>query len=326
MCIIAIKNIGIEMPSTDTIETMWTNNPDGAGFMYAKDGKVHIEKGFMKLSEFLDRLDRLKGCFDTTATPFVLHLRITTHGGTSAENCHPFPISDNVAVLQKPVCNTDIGVAHNGIIHILPRPKISDTMEYIVSQMAYIKRADRKFYENQNLLTLIENAIDSKMALLAGDGTITTIGAFEKHGGMLYSNSSYEPRLSYSYYDTTFGSTGYYRYSAGSSTPKYVPAKRNKSYVKALMSFMDNESLDITVKDNTNGELMDMYDYAVDAKHRLYCLDWETGCAYRVHGFSVIGNVKYEADKAQTYECYSNYDDLLLGCYSCVSAPPWEQD
>ena len=41
MCIIAIKPAGTHLPTTTTIENMWYNNRDGAGFMYAKDGNVH---------------------------------------------------------------------------------------------------------------------------------------------------------------------------------------------------------------------------------------------------------------------------------------------
>ena len=44
MCIIAAKPAGIALPNAETIETMWYANPDGAGFMYAHDGKVVIEK------------------------------------------------------------------------------------------------------------------------------------------------------------------------------------------------------------------------------------------------------------------------------------------
>ena len=40
MCVIAAKPSGVKMPSVSTIENMWYKNPDGAGFMYALNGKV----------------------------------------------------------------------------------------------------------------------------------------------------------------------------------------------------------------------------------------------------------------------------------------------
>ena len=42
MCIIAAKPIGVKMPNEETIRTMWNNNNDGAGFMCAANGRVHI--------------------------------------------------------------------------------------------------------------------------------------------------------------------------------------------------------------------------------------------------------------------------------------------
>ena len=191
MCIIAAKPAGVAMPSRDTIRTMWDGNRDGAGLMYLEGGKVTIEKGFMTYKSFAKKLDQLEKRLDLTRTPVVMHFRITTHGGTKPENCHPFPITDSVGALKKLTSRTDIGVAHNGIIHIIPRSGISDTMEYIASQLAPLKRALPRFYENKNAMLLVKNAIDSKMAFLTKEGKIYTIGDFVTDKGVLYSNRSY---------------------------------------------------------------------------------------------------------------------------------------
>ena len=44
MCIIAIKPAGVKLPADTTLENCWYNNPDGAGFMYAAGGTVHIQR------------------------------------------------------------------------------------------------------------------------------------------------------------------------------------------------------------------------------------------------------------------------------------------
>ena len=62
MCVIAAKPAGIEMPDIETITEMWYMNPDGAGFMYADKGLVHIRKGFMELDDFLEAIEALKIC------------------------------------------------------------------------------------------------------------------------------------------------------------------------------------------------------------------------------------------------------------------------
>ena len=91
MCIIAIKDKGINLPSTKTLETMFRNNPDGAGFMYAKAGKVIIRKGFMTFKAFKSALDKI--C-DIDNLPLVMHFRIATSGSVDAGTTHPFPISN----------------------------------------------------------------------------------------------------------------------------------------------------------------------------------------------------------------------------------------
>lgn len=203
MCIIAIKPAGINMPTTETIDNMWYNNSDGAGFMYAACGTVHIEKGFMAPKAFKAALSRLEERIDTTSTPIVLHFRITTHGGTAPGNCHPFPVTEKLPLLQMTKCKTPLGVAHNGIIDIKPsRKDVSDTMEYIINQLAPLYQLKKDFYKEAAGKKLVYNAVKSKMVFLNGAGEIETIGDFiTGDDGILYSNLSYKARTIYHKWD-----------------------------------------------------------------------------------------------------------------------------
>lgn len=203
MCIIAIKPAGIKMPATETIENMWYNNNDGAGIMYATGGTVHIEKGFMSLKAFKTALKRLEKTIDVVSTPMVLHFRITTHGGTSAGNTHPFPVTEKLPLLQMTKCKAPLAVAHNGIIDIKPsRKDISDTMEYIITQLAPLYQLKKDFYKQPAGKKLIYNFIKSKMAFLDSTGRIETVGDFiTGDDGILYSNTSYKARIIYHKWD-----------------------------------------------------------------------------------------------------------------------------
>jgi len=192
MCVIVAKPSGIKMPTEDQITDMWYTNPDGAGFMYEKNGTVFIRKGFMHLQDFLDAIDQLGKKNDLQELPLVMHFRITTHGGTRPENCHPFPITDSVGVLTKLDSKTKLGVAHNGIIPITPRKDISDTMEYILTQLAPLHRAVPRFYANKDLMEMVYNAVHSKLAFLTDKGEIFTVGDFQERDGILYSNLNHE--------------------------------------------------------------------------------------------------------------------------------------
>lgn len=263
MCIIAIKPAGIKMPATTTIENMWYNNSDGAGLMYAKDGNVHIEKGLMTLKDFKAALKRLEKTIDTTSTPIVLHFRIATHGGTSAGNTHPFPVTEKLPLLQMTKCKTPLGVAHNGIIDIKPsRKDVSDTMEYIINQLAPLYQLKKDFYKEAAGKKLVYNAVKSKMVFLDSAGRIETIGDFITDEGMLYSNASYKARILYHNWDLwEFGKEWYEKHG------KY-------------MSWLTEDDGYII----SQGDLISAENYLTDRQGKLYRYDIEGDIAIPVDG------------------------------------------
>ena len=195
MCIIVVKKAGIAAPSDEMFENMWNHNPDGAGFMYAANGDVCIEKGFMEYKDFYKAYKRVEGKIDTVQTPMIFHFRITTHGGTSPENTHPFPVTDNLSMLRKLMCKTSLGVAHNGILSVQPRSGISDTMEYILTQLSTMKCINKHFPQDKYFRKLIENEIgSSRLAFLDMEGNISTVGDFvtDEQTGLMFSNTSYK--------------------------------------------------------------------------------------------------------------------------------------
>lgn len=200
MCIIIAKNKGLKMPDNKTLERCFTNNPDGAGIMYAKNNAVHIRKGFMTYADFNNYLNELGNHVSLKDTALVMHFRITTHGSTNSSNCHPYPISKKIKDLKKTSLITDIGVAHNGIIPIKCIPKLSDTQTYIAKKLSVIHKIQPDFYTNKYIMQRIENEIQSKMCFLTKDEKIYTIGEFIEDNGVLYSNHSYN-RSAFSLYD-----------------------------------------------------------------------------------------------------------------------------
>lgn len=199
MCIIVAKPKGASMPERETLRTCFTNNSNGAGIMWNLKGKVHIRKGFMEWDPFNAFLEELSTQINLKDTGVVCHFRITTHGKTSPQNCHPFPISNRIRDLKKLSLMTDVGCAHNGIIPIKTIHNLSDTQTYILKRLYNIQKAHPRFLESKRIMSQIKKEIGSKMAFLTSDGNIYTIGKFVEQEGVLYSNKSFEERFLYSY-------------------------------------------------------------------------------------------------------------------------------
>jgi len=279
MCIIVIKPAGVKMPAIETLENCWYNNNDGAGLMYASGGTVHIEKGFMSLKTFKDALNRLKKSIDIVNTPIVFHFRITTHGGTSPGNTHPFPVTEKIPLLQLTKSKAPLAVAHNGIISIKPsRKDISDTMEYIINQLAPLYQLKKDFYKHEAGKKLVYNFIKSKMVFLDGAGRIETVGQFEEDKGILYSNFSYCSYINYKTWDLW-----------DDYLLKYGATKK-------LLCWIDDGYII-----DKKGDLKEGYDYLIDKKGNVYEYDyWEDIC-YPINGsaFTVSGlPAQFDEEKA----------------------------
>jgi hypothetical protein len=290
MCIIAAKPAGVKMPTEETIRTMWSGNHDGAGLMYVENGRVQVEKGFMKLKDFLENLDQLASRLDLTSTPVVMHFRITTHGGTRPENTHPFPITDSVGALKKLKTSADVAVAHNGIINsVTPRKGISDTMEYIATQLAPLKRALPRFYESKDAMLLVKNAIQSRMAFLTSAGKIYTVGDFIDESGILYSNTSYKAPL-YSFRDIDWK---YYGNDLDDTYGEYdpKPAKSTSVKLEPDKAIYVNWLYDVGYIVTKHGTLLEGDDYLVDDEGKVWVYDFQYDLATRVDGARAYSNM-----------------------------------
>jgi len=192
MCIIVAKQMGIDMPSEETLKRCFQSNPDGAGFMWA-DGKiVQIRKGFMKFDDFIEALDREVPWYERKDTAIVMHFRIATHGKVQPGCCHPFPLTDDKKMMAATSTKSRIGVAHNGVIQgRTTNDNWSDSMDFIAYVMTPLMRMNPSFMHNSNALDLLEGACDSKLAILDNAGDIATVGHFYEEDGVLYSNTSF---------------------------------------------------------------------------------------------------------------------------------------
>jgi predicted glutamine amidotransferase len=190
MCIICASRINVRQPGEAAIRRMFANNPHGAGYMFARDGKVHIHKGYMDVESFLADI---RAEHFTAKDAVVYHFRISTQAGVNPAMTHPFPLSNKLAHMKALDVECRCGVAHNGIIRLTTDPankEYSDTALFIADYLSEIIRCSEDL-KDEGVLKLVHRLAGSKLAIMDGSGYVATVGSFINEKGLLFSNDSY---------------------------------------------------------------------------------------------------------------------------------------
>lgn len=345
MCIIVAKEKGKELPFKKTLKRCFENNSDGCGLMYVRDGKVVIDKGYMTFGDFYKRLKALKREFgnDLKDKALVMHFRIGTAGRNSAENTHPYPITNNTDLMKELDLECELGIAHNGIISEYNPTKqadkdadLNDTKIFIRDYISRFLELNTEFYKHSFARNLIlEESKHNKFAILDTKENIYTIGDFVEDNGIKYSNTTYK---SYSYYGGVYSSKYYDYYDDYYYDDWYSKAKTKQDEYDEYAELgnpyddYDFENIDLSTEDyNTfwelidaqelvvidnyknqyyvgdeNGvkELRDTQDYAIDVDNNIYEIDMEIGRANMIYKATEDKNVLYNSD----YEMVGYYD------------------
>ena len=191
MCIICVSPKRVRQPNVTTIRRMFQNNPDGAGYMVARDGKVIISKGFMNVDEYIEAI---RAEHFTAKDPVVYHFRISTQAGVNPQMTHPFPLSNRIEHMKELDVECSCGVAHNGVIRLTTDPRnreYSDTALFIANYLSLIIREPGDL-KDERVLKLIHRLAGSKLAIMDADGYIATVGEYINQKGLLFSNASFE--------------------------------------------------------------------------------------------------------------------------------------
>ena len=235
MCIIAVSKKGVKQPTLDQLRTMFDNNPDGAGYMVARKGKVSIHKGFMVWEDF-ERA--IKAEHFTEKDPVVYHFRISTQAGIKPSMTHPFPLTEDLKLCEKlDILSCPVGIAHNGIIHMTSDSKetrFSDTALFITEYMTKLIRNQQETGDPM-ILNMIDCLTNSKWAIMNGSGEISLVGKFFSKDGIMYSNMTYLPVKA-----KGKGNTGKYpTYKGSGSGPMYKWDAVNRLWVETTDNYMN---------------------------------------------------------------------------------------
>ena len=229
MCIIVVQPEKKKL-SRKIIETCFANNPDGAGYMFVRNNRLVVDKGFFTLDSFYQayKLDNL--VYGETS-PFILHFRIATHGTRTVDNCHPHRLSNTLAF------------AHNGIFTCVNGIRAKKSKSDTVRAGIIFKQLPSDWFYKKGLRVLVEEFFmqsSSYGAFLDNKGAIwmTSKNDWNKNKGIYYSNNTYSDNL---YWPT--------RYDRVENYGRYVEPKKTDR--KGCL--IDNESDVIPFDDTWNG-------------------------------------------------------------------------
>lgn len=223
MCVIINKKSGQKMIKEETLRKAFNHNSDGAGIAWTlgtpnNPKPITLKKGFMTFDALWDYITKMKRRYgeDLLDLSMIIHCRITTHGGTSQYNTHPFPISNDMDDLNAlSLKGLKTAVAHNGIVSSVNVPKTatySDTMLFIQKQLYPISELNPNWYGFPKVLEALKDIIGSKLSILNDKGEIYTVGEFHQLDGLEFSNLHFNTSYYGGHYSTYRGYRGYYGY------------------------------------------------------------------------------------------------------------------
>ena len=186
MCILAIASAGVAFPR-DTLNDMFRANPDGAGWAYAKDGKIYYAKGYTSANKFIKAIQKLP-----TDVERMIHCRIATHGGISKGLTHPFPLTGSYGEMERLSGTLSRGyvLAHNGVLsNFTTIANHSDTEELV--KALYNTKCDIMREDMRPLINAVVSG--SRVAILNTDGKINRYGTgWTQCEGLWVSNTYYK--------------------------------------------------------------------------------------------------------------------------------------
>jgi len=295
MCI-AIYKPENKVLSLATLKECYTSNPDGAGFMYAENKKLHIEKGFFSFQSFYDAFKK----HETKQT--VIHFRIKTHGKIDTTNCHPFAV------------NNAIGFVHNGIISGFGDANHSDTIGFNQSilQPLVSKWGNLALFQDP-IIDLIEGRIGySKLVFLDRHGNHKIMNEHKGtwDDGVWYSNDSYKPYVApvttYDWKDSKYD----WRKNVTTIKPITLP-KPQVVAIGALVELLEDIADPGTLTVYETGELCEIVavnkDFTCDLMHDGY--NGKSSFLYNVpyHSLSFVDEYKDDSIDPVGVPAYHNY-------------------
>lgn len=184
------------MPRREDIETACNNNPDGFGFAIRINDTILTSRGLDK-ERIINKFFALKEAYPNSDAMF--HARLTTHGTTKNENCHPFRVGRDKRLV----------LAHNGILP-MSVPVKGDRSDTRIFAEDILPAMGIGILDDYSDRTALEDWLGTNKIVIMSTHPELKKNYYilnEQNGvddnGVWYSNCSYQP-YKYSSYDSKY--------------------------------------------------------------------------------------------------------------------------
>ena len=170
MCVIAIKNKGVSLPSESELRMAFECNPHGCGFVSSSG----LYWRGMDFEEFYEKLQDVS--IDDAC---IIHFRYATHGSHKPSNCHPFKYGD-------------LYFAHNGILPVRTKKDMTDSETVFRNILA--PAANLFGFGTPGFTSVVNRNIYSSKFAFMYHGRIKYYGRWiREDNGLLWSNLNHRP-------------------------------------------------------------------------------------------------------------------------------------
>ena len=217
------------------IEDVYESNSDGLGVMYTEHGALVtariLPKHHLEAREFLAALP-------DDSRPLALHWRMRTHGAITLDQCHPYDVDEETALM------------HNGILDTgnAADTSKSDTWHFIAD---YLQNTGPDVLHNPGYLKMLGEFIgNNRFAIMSADGRLSVVNKDQgiEHDGVWFSNTyAWSPHLLIPTYKprTVYGNYGNYGRWRGHTWDFDTWGSMDKGSGKDWLNDLDDE-LDTT--------------------------------------------------------------------------------
>lgn len=196
-----VKQVLLHHP--DVLESIYGYNSDGFGAMWANRDGLKIVKIVPRTIEDVRSVIRSLPDDDRNV---ACHARLTTHGDTNLDNCHPYTVAPG-----------KVAMMHNGILHTgnAADTKRSDTWHFIQEYLADAVTKAPDVVHSESFLTLVGDFIkQNRFVFMDDQGRLSHVNKDQgvEHDGIWFANTyAWDPET----FIPTYKATRHYYLAGG---------------------------------------------------------------------------------------------------------------